>query len=198
MAYKSKYYNPEKAHEYYMKHRQLKGRKKKTSIADLSDAGKIAAKEVKEQLQAELKAALKKVKRGNTAERKRLRELYNAKYEAELDEIRKDASMVKAPKKKKEKQPKAAKSSGGSKGSSKSNSKSSGSSKASKSKAETKAEETPKTESEKILDAVNQIKEKLAIMTDEQKAQAKILIESLIEQYKKKLLAEKGLSNGEN
>lgn len=196
MAYKSKYYNPEKAHEYYMKHRQLKGRKKKTSTADLSEAGKIAAKEVKEQLQAELKAALKKVKRGNTAERKRLRELYNAKYEAELEEIRKDASMVKAPKQKKEKQPKAAKSSGGSKGSSKSNSKSSGSSKASKRKAETKVEEKPKTESEKILDAVNQIKEKLAIMTDEQKAQAKILIESLIEQYKKKLLAEKGLSDG--
>ena len=200
MAYKSKYYDPAKAHEYYMKHRKLKGRKKRTSTADLSEAGKIAAKEVKEQLQAELKAALKKVKKGNTAERKRLRELYNAKYEAELDEIRKDPTMLKAPKQKKERQPKAAKSSGGSKGSSKSssksNSKSSGSSKASKSKAETKVEEKPKTESEKILDAVNQIKEKLAIMTDEQKAQAKILIESLIEQYKKKLLAEKGLSDG--
>jgi hypothetical protein len=190
-----------------MKHRKLKGRKKKTSIADLSEAGKIAAKEVKEQLQAELKAALKKVKKGNTAERKRLRELYNAKYEAELDEIRKDATMLKAPKQKKERQPRAAKSSGSarssrsssessSRGSSKSSSKSSGSSKTSKSKAETKVEETPKTESEKILDAVNQIKEKLAIMTDEQKAQAKILIESLIEQYKKKLLAEKGLSDG--
>ena len=200
MAYKSKYYDPAKAHEYYMKHRKLKGRKKRTSTADLSEAGKIAAKEVKEQLQAELKAALKKVKKGNTAERKRLRELYNAKYEAEFDEIRKDPTMLKAPKQKKERQPKAAKSSGGSKGSSKSssksNSKSSGSSKASKSKAETKVEEKPKTESEKILDAVNQIKEKLAIMTDEQKAQAKILIESLIEQYKKKLLAEKGLSDG--
>ena len=32
MAYKSKYYDPQKAHEYYMKHHQLKGRKKKTSI----------------------------------------------------------------------------------------------------------------------------------------------------------------------
>lgn len=214
MAYKSKYYDPQKAHEYYMKHRKLKGRKKKTSIADLSEAGKIAAKEVKEQLQAELKAALKKVKRGNTAERQRLRELYQQKYEAELDEIRKDPTMLKAPKQKKEKQPKAAKSSGGSRSSksssksgSKSSSKSSGTSKTSQaatttttpaSGTATEVAETPKTESEKILDTVNQIKDKLDVMTDEQKAQAKILIESLIEQYKKKLLAEKGLSNGEN
>lgn len=211
MAYKSKYYDPVKAHEYYMKHRQLKGRKKKTSIADLSEAGKIAAKEVKEQLQAELKAALKKVKRGNTAERKRLRELYAAKYEAELEEIRKDSSMLKAPKQKKEKAPKqakqkAAKASSGTK----SSSKSSGTSKATKTATQattqaepatttsTPAEETPTTESEKILNTVNQLKEKLDLLSDEQKAQAKELITSLIEQYKKKLLAEKGLSDGEN
>lgn len=208
MAYKSKYYDPVKAHEYYMKHRKLKGRKKRTSTADLSEAGKIAAKEVKEQLQAELKAALKKVKKGNTAERKRLRELYQQKYEAELDEIRKDPTMIKAPKQKKKKQPKAAKSSGGtrsSRSSSKSSSKSSGTSKTIQattttpaSDTATKVVETPKTESEKILDIVNQIKDKLDVMTNEQKAQAKILIEFLIEQYKKKLLAEKGLSNGEN
>lgn len=203
MAYASKYYNPAKAHEYYMKHRQLKGRKKKTSTADLSDAGKVAAKEVKEQLQAELKAALKKVKRGNTAERKRLRELYQQKYEAELDEIRKDASMLKAPKQKKEKQPKqkaekapkAAKSS-----SAKSSSKSTGTAKATTPAATTtqttQAQEQPKTESEKILDTVNQIMEKLDLMTDEQKAQAKMLIESLIEQYKKKLLSEVNNENG--
>lgn len=211
MAYKSKYYDPVKAHEYYMKHRQLKGRKKKTSTADLSEAGKIAAKEVKEQLQAELKAALKKVKRGNTAERKRLRELYAAKYEAELEEIRKDSSMLKAPKQKKEKAPKqakqkAAKASSGTK----SSSKSSGTSKATKTATQTTtqaepatttttpAEETPTTESEKILNTVNQLKEKLDLLSDEQKAQAKELITSLIEQYKKKLLAEKGLSDGEN
>lgn len=208
MAYKSKYYDPQKAHEYYMKHRQLKGRKKKTSIADLSDAGKIAAKEVKEQLQAELKAALKKVKRGNTAERKRLRELFQQKYEAELDEIRKDPSMLKAPKEKKEKQPKQAKQKApkAAKSTSKSSSKSSGKTKAATTTAKaqpaatttTPAEETPKTESEKILDIVNQLKEKLDLLTDEQKAQAKELIITLIEQYKKKLLAEKGLSDGEN
>lgn len=206
MAYKSKYYDPVKAHEYYMKHRQLKGRKKKTSTADLSDAGKIAAKEVKEQLQAELKAALKKVKRGNTAERKRLRELYQQKYEAELDEIRKDASMLKAPKQKKVKaakapKQKAAKAPKAAKSSTKKSS--SGTKKATAKVTTTQAAQTApattpetvtepeevKTESEKILDTVNQLKEKLDIMTDEQKAKAKELITNLIEEYKKKLLS---------
>ena len=199
MAYKSKYYDPVKAHEYYMKHRKLKGRKKKTSTADLSEAGKIAAKEVKEQLQAELKAALKKVKRGNTAERKRLRELFQQKYEAELDEIRKDPSMLKAPKQKKEKHPRqakqtAAKSSRGS--TSKSTSKSSA--KATTTQATTQAtqaepettttEETPKTESEKVIKAVNQLKANMNLLNDEQKARAKELITKLIEQYKKKII----------
>lgn len=204
MAYKSKYYDPVKAHEYYMKHRQLKGRKKKTSTADLSDAGKIAAKEVKEQLQAELKAALKKVKRGNTAERKRLRELYQQKYEAELDEIRKDISMVKAPKQKKvkavktpkqkaAKEPKAAKSSsakssGGSKKSSTTTTTKQTSQAATETTATTTTDTTTKTESERILDTVTQLKEKMDLLTDEQKARAKALIEILIEQYKKKLL----------
>lgn len=193
MAYKSKYYDPVKAHEYYVKHRQLKGRSKKTSTADLSETGKIAAKEVKEQLQAELKVALKKVKKGNTAERKRLRELYQQKYEAELDEIRKDPSMLKAPKEKKEKQPKAAKSSGGSRKSKASSggSKKSAAKETTATQEQTKAtEEQPKTESEKILDTVNKIKENWDLLTDEQKTQAKELITTLIEKYKKLLLGE--------
>lgn len=95
MAYSSKYYDPAKAHEYYMKRRQLKGRKKKTSTADLSEAGKIAAQEVKEKLDAELKAALKKLKKGDKAGRAKLKALYAEKYEKELEAIRKDTSMVK-------------------------------------------------------------------------------------------------------
>ena len=185
MAYKSKYYDPVKAHEYYMKHRKLKGRKKKTSTADLSDAGKIAAKEVKERLQEELKAALKKVKRGNTAERKRLRELYQQKYEAELNEIRKDASMVKAPKQK------AAK--GGSKGSKSAKSGSKGGSKtsnaSSQAKTETKAEtktEAPKaSETERVTNAIKQLRDKFSSMNDEQKATARELIKKLMEFYKR-------------
>lgn len=184
MAYKSKYYDPVKAHEYYMKHRKLKGRKKKTSIADLSEAGKIAAKEVKEQLQAELKAALKKVKRGNTAERQRLRELYQKKYEAELDEIRKDPTMVKAPKQKATKQ-KAAKTSGGSKGSSTKQS----SSKAQSQPAPTEQTktETPKgdAQTERITNAISEIRNKFSSMTDEQKATARELIRKLLAYFKR-------------
>ena len=201
MAYKSKYYDPVKAHEYYMKHRKLKGRKKRTSIADLSETGKIAAKEVKEQLQAELKAALKKVKRGNTAERQRLRELYQQKYEAELDEIRKDPTMIKAPKQKKEKQPKAAKSSGGTRSSRSGKSakdsggtKSSGSSSTSTQEQQsttTQAKEEPKqpqTETERVTTMISQVKEKMAKMTPEQKTKAKELIIKLIDYYKQLVL----------
>ena len=187
MAYKSKYYDPAKAHEYYMKRRKLKGRKKKTSIADLSEAGKIAAKEVKEQLQAELKAALKKVKRGNTAERKRLRELYQKKYEAELEEIRKDSSMVKAPKQKATKQ-KAAKTSGGSKGSKGSSTRQS-SSKAQSQPAPTEQTktETPKgdAQTERITNAISQLRDKFSSMTDEQKATARELIKKLMAYFKR-------------
>lgn len=185
MAYKSKYYDPQKAHEYYMKHRKLKGRKKKTSTADLSDAGKIAAKEVKEQLQAELKAALKKVKRGNTAERKRLRELFQKKYEAELDEIRKDSSMVKAPKQKAVKQPKSAKASGGSKASSKSTKAETKAQAKAETKAETAKETSVATQSERITNVISQIRDKFSSMTDEQKATARDLIKKLMAFYKR-------------
>jgi len=187
MAYKSKYYDPVKAHEYYMKHRKLKGRKKRTSTADLSEAGKIAAKEVKEQLQAELKAALKKVKKGNTAERKRLRELYQKKYEAELDEIRKDPTMLKAPKQKATKQ-KAAKTSGGSKGSKGSSTRQS-SSKAQSQPAPTEQTktETPKgdAQTERITNAISQLRDKFSSMTDEQKATARELIRKLMAYFKR-------------
>jgi hypothetical protein len=111
MAYASKYYDPAKAHEYYLKRRQLKGRTQKASTSDLSDSGKVAAQEVKARLQEELKAALKKIKKGNTAARAKLRAEYREKYLKELEEIRKDESMVKQKKQKKSSN-KGAKSSG--------------------------------------------------------------------------------------
>ena len=49
--YASPYYDPVKAHEYYMKTRELKGRK--TSTAGLNDEGKAAAAYVKNQIEAE-------------------------------------------------------------------------------------------------------------------------------------------------
>lgn len=68
MAYASKYYDPVKAHEYYMAHRKLKGRKKggvtlgTTSTAGLNEEGKVAAKYVKENLTAEKKKLIEAVK----------------------------------------------------------------------------------------------------------------------------------------
>lgn len=50
--YASPYYDPVKAHEYYEKTKQLKGR---SSTASLNEEGKNAAKYVKEQLTAERK-----------------------------------------------------------------------------------------------------------------------------------------------
>ena len=199
MAYKSKYYDPAKAHEYYMKHRQLKGRKKTTTIANLNEEGKVAAKEVKERLQAELKAALKKVKRGNTTERNRLRELYKSKYEAELSEIYKDSAMVKQPKQKKQpKQPKQKQSAN--KQPRQSRQRTSGGLRVNGKRKNNKTtvqsnttsiiDESPKTDAEKLMDLVNQLKEKLDLMTDEQKERARKLIENLIEQYKNKVLDE--------
>lgn len=53
--YASPYYDPVEAHEYYMEHRELKGRK---STAGLNDEGKAAAKYVKEWLNEEKKGKL--------------------------------------------------------------------------------------------------------------------------------------------
>lgn len=50
--YASEYYDPDKAHEYYIKHRKLKGQH---SSANLNEDGKAAAKYVKERLNTEQK-----------------------------------------------------------------------------------------------------------------------------------------------
>ena len=57
--YASPYYNPEKAHEYYMRTRQLKGRK---STSSLNDSGKEAAMYVKDRLSSEKKLKNAKLK----------------------------------------------------------------------------------------------------------------------------------------
>lgn len=59
--YASPYYDPVKAHEYYMKTRELKGTKK-TSTAGLTDEGKAAASYVKNQLSEEHKAKIKEAR----------------------------------------------------------------------------------------------------------------------------------------
>ncbi len=59
MAYASKYYDPVKAHEYYMRTRELR---KRTSTSGLTDEGKQAAKFVKQQLTEERNNVLQKLK----------------------------------------------------------------------------------------------------------------------------------------
>lgn len=71
--YASKYYDPQKAHEYYEKHKKLKG---KTSTAKLNEEGKKAAKYVKQKIMEEKKAAIEAHKEEMNKKIKTLREKY--------------------------------------------------------------------------------------------------------------------------
>lgn len=88
MAYASKYYDPAKRHEYYMKHRKLKGRSKRTSTAGLNEDGKIAAKEVKEAIKAEQKEYLEKQKAVMEGQIKSLRERMKNASREEKEKIK--------------------------------------------------------------------------------------------------------------
>lgn len=107
MAYASKYYDPVKRHEYYMKHRKLKGKSERASTASLNEEGKIAAKEVKEGIMAERKEAYEAIKtevnKKIEALRNRLKKLppfqrkaQRAKLQAEIKAIRTEAKERKA------------------------------------------------------------------------------------------------------
>ena len=54
--YASPYYDPVKAHEYYMKNRELKGENSRKSTSGLNDEGKAVARYVKNQLDTERKS----------------------------------------------------------------------------------------------------------------------------------------------
>lgn len=128
MAYASKYYDPAKRHEYYMKHRKLKGRKKRTSTADFNDEGKSVAAEIKEKIKEEqkeflsklseimkakikdlrarmkgmpkeeLKAQVQALKDAYKEHKKKVREYYDEVYARELDNMRTDSSFLKGKK----------------------------------------------------------------------------------------------------
>ena len=74
MAYKSEYYDPVKAHEYYIKHRKLKGRRSKTSTAGFSKKQKEASMYVKSQITSRKKSALKQHSESIKEQRKQMRE----------------------------------------------------------------------------------------------------------------------------
>lgn len=84
MAYASKYYDPVKAHEYYMKHRKLKGRKARTSTKGLSEEGKAAAKYIKEQIAAERKEWNNQLKETMKQRIKELKEQMQGKSKEEI------------------------------------------------------------------------------------------------------------------
>ena len=56
--YASPYYDPVKAHEYYMKNRELKGENSRKSTAGLNDEGKAVARYIKNQLDTERKSKI--------------------------------------------------------------------------------------------------------------------------------------------
>ena len=188
MAYASKYYDPVKRHEYYMKHRQLKGRTRQNrgSTASLNEYGKAAAAEVKERIQAELKAALARLpRRGATEQRKALRAQYQEKYYAELDKIKADPEFGKAKK-----------ATGGTRASSgtsgtRATRGSSGSTRQNQSKSEKKVAEKPKkTKAQIATEAMNKIinlQSSMASLSEEQQAQVQSRINALIEKIATKL-----------
>lgn len=80
--YSSPYYDPVKAHEYYMKTRRLKGSSSKTSTSGLNDEGKAAAKYVKNQLTTERKAKVAANNEASQSEIERLRDQKKSNIEA--------------------------------------------------------------------------------------------------------------------
>ena len=92
--YSSPYYDPEKAHEYYMRTRELKGRK---STAGLNDEGNAAAKYVKEQLTSERKQVVSDKKDEHT----NINEAYKSQMQSKIDSLQdKIKSMSKSEKRK--------------------------------------------------------------------------------------------------
>lgn len=80
--YASKYYDPVKAHEYYERTKELKGR---TSTARLNDAGKAAAKNVKDNLSTERKGLVEAEKQAKDSKI----EAKKAEIQNKIDVIRK-------------------------------------------------------------------------------------------------------------
>lgn len=90
--YASPYYDPQKAHEYYEAHKQLKGR---TSTAGLNEKGREAAKYVKESLTTERKGKVESLR----SENKMTVESHKNQMQGKIDTLRSRLkSMSKADK----------------------------------------------------------------------------------------------------
>ena len=93
LHYASPYYDPVKAHEYYIKHRELKGR---ASTAGLNDEGKAAASYVKEQLTTERKSKVEANKEDTTNQIDKLREQKKSNIEAHKAAMQSQIDRLKA------------------------------------------------------------------------------------------------------
>ena len=85
--YASKYYDPVKAHEYYMRNRELKGRR---STSKLSDEGKKVWQYTKQQITEEKKSKVEAEKEAKDQKTEELREKASATREritAKLKEL---------------------------------------------------------------------------------------------------------------
>lgn len=120
MAYTSKYYDPVKAHEYYINYRKkglLKGRKKKTpqeialarrkSTKGLNEMGKAVAQMVKDQIIAERKSAYKTINKAVNDKLKVLRKQYKEQGLSK-EEIKQKVAEIRATVKEYKKKIKAA------------------------------------------------------------------------------------------
>lgn len=93
MAYANKYYDPQKARDYYLANRQLKGRR---STAGLNDSGKAAATYVKNRLTDEYKSKSAEINAKRDAERKALKDKANAQIERMRAQIKEFREMLKS------------------------------------------------------------------------------------------------------
>ena len=93
LHYASPYYDPVKAHEYYIKHRELNG---SASTAGLNDEGKAAASYVKEQLTTERKSKVEANKEDTTNQIDKFREQKKSNIEAHKAAIQSQIDRLKA------------------------------------------------------------------------------------------------------
>ena len=208
-------YDKDKAHEYYIKYRKkglLKGRgsgktektkgkkgsKKKTSLVGIStsglnDAGRMQAALVKEKITSEMNDALSKAK--TDAEKEQIRQEYQNKALTEIQKLKSDGQYAQAKKEKASKSTGgSSKSSGGSASKSSGSSKSGTSTKASSKTTDTGAKTTENATAKKLQESVDKLNslmtglsDKIAKMTDEQKAETKDILTNIISELKNQL-----------
>lgn len=179
-----------------------KGSKKKTSLVGLStsglnDAGRMQAALVKEKITSEMNDALSKAK--TDAEKEQIRQEYQNKALTEIQKLKSDGQYAQAKKEKASKSAggsssKSSKSSGGSASKSSGSSKSGTSTKASSKTTDTGAKTTENATAKKLQESVDKLNslmtglsDKIASMTDEQKAETKDILTDIIAELKNQL-----------